>query len=84
MLMAVVPVPGEKLEEDIVDPLEESVPSGHSGIIVSRPARPARPALRHAIREMESLAAEARVGELATRMKTLAGQPLHPEPVEVA
>jgi FlaA1/EpsC-like NDP-sugar epimerase len=76
--------PGEKLVEDIVDPVEESVPSGHSGIIVSRPTRPDRPALRRAIREMESLAAEGRVGELANRMKTLAGQPLRSVPAEVA
>jgi FlaA1/EpsC-like NDP-sugar epimerase len=76
--------PGEKLVEDIVDPLEESVPSGHAGIIVSRPPRPDRPALRRAIREMESLAEEGRAGELATRMKALAGQPLRSVPAEVA
>jgi FlaA1/EpsC-like NDP-sugar epimerase len=77
------PRPGEKLMEEIVDPLEEAVPSGHPGIIVSRPPRPNRPALRHAIRELESLAIEGRVTELAERMKDLAGHHLQPSVVEV-
>jgi FlaA1/EpsC-like NDP-sugar epimerase len=75
--------PGEKIVEDIVDPLEESVSSGHAGIIVSRPPRPDRPALRHAIREMEALAGEGRTEELAARMRALAGHHLQPDIVEV-
>jgi FlaA1/EpsC-like NDP-sugar epimerase len=67
--------PGEKLVEDLVDPAEESVLSEHPSIVVSRPPRPERPLLRHAMRELEALAQEGRSDELAARMKTLALEP---------
>jgi FlaA1/EpsC-like NDP-sugar epimerase len=76
--------PGEKLVEDLVDPAEESVPSQHPSIVVSRPPRPQRAALKPAIRELEALAQAGRSDELARRMKALALQPAQAEPVVVA
>jgi FlaA1/EpsC-like NDP-sugar epimerase len=76
--------PGEKLVEDLVDPAEESVLSQHPSIVVSRPPRPQRAALKHAIRELEALAQAGRSDELARRMKALALQPAQAEPVVVA
>jgi FlaA1/EpsC-like NDP-sugar epimerase len=76
--------PGEKLVEDLVDPAEESVPSQHPSIVVSRPPRPQRAALKHAMRELEALAQAGRSDELARRMKALALQPAQAEPVVVA
>jgi FlaA1/EpsC-like NDP-sugar epimerase len=67
--------PGEKLVEDLVDPGEESVPSEHPTIIVSRPLRPERAALRQAMRELEALAGGGRTTDLAERMKALASRP---------
>lgn len=63
--------PGEKLIEDLVDPEEEPTPSGHPGIVISRPPVPDRPTLRRALRELEGLAEEGRRGDLAERMKAL-------------
>ncbi len=68
--------PGEKVVEDIVDAEEESLPSSHPSILVSRPAVPDRAALRGAIRELEVLAREGRSQELAERMKRLAADGL--------
>ena len=70
--------PGEKLAEEIVDPEEEPLPSGHQGIFVSRPPVPDRPALRRALRELEELAHAGQPDELARRAKDLAGSPLQP------
>jgi FlaA1/EpsC-like NDP-sugar epimerase len=64
--------PGEKLAEEVVNDEEESLPSGHPSIVVSRPGNPDRRALRQAIREMEELADGARLSELAGRMRALA------------
>ena len=44
---------------------------------------PDRPALRHAIRDLEALAAQGRDPELADRMKELARSHLQPESVAV-
>jgi FlaA1/EpsC-like NDP-sugar epimerase len=63
--------PGEKLVEDVVDPGEESVPSEHPSIIVSRPSRPERASLRQAMRD------------LAERMKALAASSPAPAPAVV-
>jgi FlaA1/EpsC-like NDP-sugar epimerase len=63
--------PGEKLVEDLLDPQEHPEPSGHVGIMVSRPQEPDRAALKRALRELELLADERDV--LADRMKELAG-----------
>jgi len=76
--------PGEKLVEDLVDPAEESVPSEHPGIVVSRPPRPQRALLKQAMREMEALARGGQSDELAVRMKTLAPEPAHAQVVGVA
>jgi len=73
--------PGEKLVEDVVDPAEVPLPSGHPGIVVSRPPIPDRATLRRALRELEGLALEGRSVELATRMKQLSRDAL--EPIEV-
>ncbi len=65
------PRPGEKIVEDLVDPLEEPLPSAHPGIAVSRPAVPDRPALRKALWELEELVAKGDARALADRMKEL-------------
>lgn len=70
--------PGEKLVEDLVDPDEEPLPSGHPGIAVSRPPVPDRPALRRALRELEALVAAGDSYALADRMKALAARSLQP------
>jgi FlaA1/EpsC-like NDP-sugar epimerase len=76
--------PGEKLVEDLVDPAEESVPSEHPSIVVSRPPRPQRALLKRAMREMEALARGGQSDELAVRMKALALEPAHAQVVGVA
>ncbi len=70
--------PGEKLIEDLVDPDDESVPSGHPGIVAARPAVPDRPTLRRAMAELELLMSEGRTEELADRLKALAADPRPP------
>jgi FlaA1/EpsC-like NDP-sugar epimerase len=70
--------PGEKLIEDLVDPEDESVPSGHPGIVAARPAVPDRPTLRRAMAELELLMGEGRTEELAERLKALAADPSPP------
>jgi FlaA1/EpsC-like NDP-sugar epimerase len=64
--------PGEKLLEELIDPDEEPVASEHPGISISRPPVPDPPALRRALRELESLASGGRSAELATRLKAIA------------
>jgi FlaA1/EpsC-like NDP-sugar epimerase len=76
--------PGEKLVEDLADPAEESVPSDHPSIVVSRPPRPQRALLKHSMRQMEALAREGRREELAARMRELALEPAQSETVVVA
>jgi FlaA1/EpsC-like NDP-sugar epimerase len=66
------PRPGEKLIEDLVDPADESVPSGHPGIVAARPPVPDRPTLRRAMAELELLMSEGRTEELSERLKALA------------
>jgi FlaA1/EpsC-like NDP-sugar epimerase len=64
--------PGEKLVEELVHPEEEPLPSGHSGISISRPPVPDRPALRRGLRELEALVRDGDTQALAERMKELA------------
>lgn len=64
------PRPGEKIIEDLFDPDERPEPSGHVGIVVSRPRTPDRASLQRAIRELGLLFDEERL--LAERMKELA------------
>jgi FlaA1/EpsC-like NDP-sugar epimerase len=73
------PRPGEKLNEDIVSHDEESVPSGHPSIVVSRPPVTDRPAMVRALRVLEHLASEGRRNELKTCIKALAGGELQTE-----
>jgi len=68
------PRPGEKLAEELVVPDEESVPSAHPSIVVSRPPRPELVRLRATFRELETLARDGRREELTERMRELAGQ----------
>jgi len=75
--------PGEKLVEDVVDPADESVPSDHPSIVVSKPPQPDRPLLRQAMRELERLAQAGQGNELAARMKSLAYERFHAPAVEV-
>jgi FlaA1/EpsC-like NDP-sugar epimerase len=70
------PRPGEKIVEDLVDPLEEPLPSAHPGIAVSRPPVPDRPALRRALWELEGLALRGDSAALAARMRDLVGESL--------
>jgi FlaA1/EpsC-like NDP-sugar epimerase len=62
--------PGEKLFEDALDPNENPGPSGHVGIMLSRPRKPDRAGLKRALRELEQLLDEGDL--LAIRMKELA------------
>ncbi len=62
---------GEKLTEELVDPDDDSVPSSHESIWVSRPPVPNRPTLRRALREVEALVDEGRSEELAALLKEL-------------
>jgi len=64
------PRPGEKLFEDALDPNEHPEPSGHDGIMLSRPRKPDRAGLKRALRELEQLLEDG--GVLASRMKELA------------
>jgi len=73
------PRPGEKINEDIIDLTEESVPSEHPSIVVSRPPVTDRPALVRSLRILEHLASEGRRDELRTCIKALAGRELDPE-----
>jgi FlaA1/EpsC-like NDP-sugar epimerase len=73
--------PGEKLVEDLLDPHEHPEPSGHVGIMVSRPQAPDRAALKRALRELELLVDERDV--LAERMKELAGAGFEQDVVHV-
>lgn len=73
------PRPGEKINEEIVNHDEESLPSGHPSIVVSRPPVTDRPAMVRALRVLEYLASEGRGEELKTCIKALAGGELQPE-----
>ncbi|HEY7607070.1 MAG TPA: nucleoside-diphosphate sugar epimerase/dehydratase [Actinomycetes bacterium] len=72
--------PGEKLAEDIVAPDEEQVPSGHPAIVVSRPPVPDRAVVHRALAELEYLSFEGSPDELASRMKAMAADSIHPAP----
>jgi FlaA1/EpsC-like NDP-sugar epimerase len=73
------PRPGEKISEDIVNHDEESVPSAHPSIVVSRPPVTDRPAMVKALRVLEHLASQGRRDELKECIKALAGGELQPE-----
>jgi FlaA1/EpsC-like NDP-sugar epimerase len=66
------PRPGEKLIEEVRNPEEGVIPSGHAGIAVSSPLVPDRAALKRAIWELESLATLGQNGQLAGKIKELA------------
>ncbi|HEX9891635.1 MAG TPA: nucleoside-diphosphate sugar epimerase/dehydratase [Actinomycetota bacterium] len=71
--------PGEKLVEEVSDPDERVLPSGHPSIVVSGPPVPSPALLREALFQLESLAREGMDRELATRMKDFARQSLRQE-----
>jgi FlaA1/EpsC-like NDP-sugar epimerase len=75
--------PGEKLTEDVADPLEESLPSIHPSIRASRPPASDRAAIRRALGRLEALASDGRIEDLATTLKLLAGRPLETTRAEV-
>ena len=62
--------PGEKVHEDLVDPAEHPMPSGHARISVSRPASPPVPQLRRLVFEMEALARAEAFDDLAAALRT--------------
>jgi FlaA1/EpsC-like NDP-sugar epimerase len=66
------PRPGEKLVEDLLDPLEGPSPSEHPAITVSRPVAPEPVALGGLLRELRLLAEEERSEELAQRLRAVA------------
>ena len=70
--------PGEKLVEDLIDPEEETLPSTHPSIEVSRPSVPDPMGLRRALHELETLAAEYRQKELKDRLLELPRTSLAP------
>jgi FlaA1/EpsC-like NDP-sugar epimerase len=72
------PRPGEKLIEEVRNPEEGVLPSGHAGIAVSSPLVPDRAALKRAIWELESLAPLGETDQLADRIKKLASGALQP------
>jgi FlaA1/EpsC-like NDP-sugar epimerase len=63
---------GEKLVEDLIDPAEQPASSSHPSILVSRPPRPDRAALRRALWELEALMVDGTPEELSERLKSLA------------
>lgn len=66
------PRPGEKLVEDLLDPLEGPSPSEHPAITVSRPVAPEPAALAGLLRELRLLAEQERSEELAERLRAVA------------
>jgi FlaA1/EpsC-like NDP-sugar epimerase len=64
--------PGEKLVEDLLDPLEAPSPTEHPAITVSRPAAPDPVALGGLLRDLRLLAEQERSEELAQRLRAVA------------
>jgi FlaA1/EpsC-like NDP-sugar epimerase len=60
---------GEKRHEELVDDDESPVPTGHPGIVVAAPPPSDAAALRRGLREMDALAREGRLTELADRLR---------------
>ena len=73
--------PGEKLAEEIIDLTEDPMPTVHPGIVVAHPPIPDRIELRRALRELETLAKEGRIQDLADRLRAVGQrrQPMVPE-----
>ncbi|MFB3739256.1 MAG: polysaccharide biosynthesis protein, partial [Candidatus Velamenicoccus archaeovorus] len=68
--------PGEKVREELVDADEPPAPTAHPGIVAAQPPAPDRAALRAQMAELESLARDGRLTELAERMRAPAARPL--------
>jgi FlaA1/EpsC-like NDP-sugar epimerase len=62
--------PGEKLNEQVIDLTEGPAPSGHEGIVVSRPSVPDPADLKRALRDLDALAAQGRFQELGDRLRS--------------
>jgi FlaA1/EpsC-like NDP-sugar epimerase len=65
--------PGEKLAEELRDPEDEAVPTGHAGITVSQPPVVERASLRASLQDLERLVAAGADEELAGFMKAWTG-----------
>ena len=61
--------PGEKQHEELIDDDEAPIPSGHPGIVVATPPAPDAAVLRRHLREMEELAHQGRLDELAELLR---------------
>ncbi len=61
--------PGEKVHEELVDDDEAPTLTGHPGIVVATPPPSDPAALRRSLREMDALAKEGRLTELADRLR---------------
>jgi FlaA1/EpsC-like NDP-sugar epimerase len=61
--------PGEKLAEDLHDHGEQPESTAHPGVVVSHPPAPDRATLKRRLRELELLASEGNIEDLATAMK---------------
>jgi FlaA1/EpsC-like NDP-sugar epimerase len=61
--------PGEKTHEELTGDDETLEPTGHPGIVVATPPLPDAAALRRSLREMETLAKEGRLKELADSLR---------------
>jgi FlaA1/EpsC-like NDP-sugar epimerase len=61
--------PGEKVHEELVDDDEAPMVTGHPGIVVAMPSPSDPAALRRCLREMDALAREGRLSELADRLR---------------
>jgi FlaA1/EpsC-like NDP-sugar epimerase len=62
--------PGERLREELVDDAEDPVPAGRPGIVVSRPPPPDRPALHRTLADLERLARDGRLADLADGLRS--------------
>jgi len=60
--------PGEKIAEDLHDDHERPESTTHPGVVVSHPPAPDRASLKRRLRELEVLASEGTVDELASAM----------------
>ena len=61
--------PGEKLHEELIDPEEPQIPSGHPGISLARPLPPDVAALRRRVSHLQVLASEGDLLELAEALR---------------
>ena len=61
--------PGEKRHEELFDDDESPVPAGHPGIVVASPPLPDAAVLRRDLRQMEELARQGQLADLADLLR---------------